>query len=164
MDYQKIVNNILADNGFEQEVPVSVNERLSSTLGRACFTRNRSTGLWRVVRIELSKSLLRTAKEEDVINIIKHECAHVIIQHGATQDYGHSKKFKEVCARLNCPFDEPACAPQIANYDNFKYVLECKSCGHKDGFARKREFFDMIKFCICPSCGVLGSLSIKQNW
>lgn len=164
MDYQKIVNDILSNNGFDFEVPVSINGRLSTTLGRARFSVNPNTGRYRAVDIELSKNLLLTAKDEDIINIIKHECAHIIIQHGATQNYGHNNKFKEVCARLNCSFDEPACAPQIANYDNFKYVMECKNCGHKEGFARKRKFFDVINLCVCSSCRATRSLSIRQNW
>ena len=82
-------------------VPVKINSRLSSTLGRVKYEWvNPYKETVRPTIIEFSKSFLENGSEESIDSVIKHECAHYCVTIQTDKRQGHNKIFKDMCHRL----------------------------------------------------------------
>lgn len=121
VDYKKIANECFVKFGYKSIVPISVNGRLSKTLGRCYY--NSQSGNVKPTRIELSAKIL-SCPDNEAINVIKHECAHAIAMLDDGKAHGHDATFKAVCARLECDYDEPSADTSV----KYRYNLFCPTC------------------------------------
>lgn len=163
---QVLVNETLLKAGVRRIVPVSINNRLTRTLGRACYTVNRYRGEVISVRIEFSGQLLRNASEKNVMDVLLHECAHVIaLIRKPKEDHGHDGYFKMICheigtdndgACMNIDYNKPI--EQI-----YKYIVVCPNCGVIAYYNRKTKHLNDIGNCHCRKCKS-NNLKVRQNW
>lgn len=54
--------------------------------------------------LEFNFRTLRAAKESDIINLVKHEVAHIV----AGRSAGHGKTWKETARKMGCPEEKLA--------------------------------------------------------
>lgn len=119
MKIEAVVDSILSAKNIKVDFPIIVNNRLSSTLARVVYINNK------VDRLEYNKMLVRsTSNEAEVIDIIKHECAHIIAFKRTGQRQGHNEYFKKVCKEIGC---EGAGRARQTNF-RFKYEFICPTC------------------------------------
>ena len=143
-------------------VPVTINKRLTRTLGRVKFMR----GINEPISIEFSNLLLTTGTDADIINTIKHEYVHYFLLVTTGEDHGHDYMFKIKCAEIGCQHDKTQNRLEAgAAYDNsFKYEVHCCNCHKRIGtYSRMCKTLREIDNCCCKLCGS-NDLQIIQNW
>lgn len=146
MKIEAVVDSILSAKNIKVDFPIIVNNRLSSTLARVVYINNK------VDRLEYNKMLVRnTSNEAEVIDIIKHECAHIIAFKRTGQRQGHNEYFKKVCKEIGC---EGAGRARQTNF-RFKYEFICPTC-NRVVYATERKsktFKNVIEgLCRCSKC------------
>ena len=147
-----------ADGLGEIAVPVVINGRLKRTLGRVTFM----SGVCVPTKIEFSKILIETGRDEDIINVIKHEYAHYYLLEATHVDHGHDAVFKRKCAEIGCTHDHTQ--NHVEMTAKYKYEVWCEDCDVCIGaYSRKCKTLDNIKFCTCGRCHG-GNLKVIQNW
>lgn len=137
------------------DTPISINGRLSRTLGRVCYEY-----VYDVLipsKIEFSKQFIENSSDEDIHDVILHEAAHYIATTRTGERHGHDNYFKAICAEIGTNnnrtfFVEREVAAKT------KYTVKC-GCGFEHGYSRRGK---VIEQGICPVCG--GELDINQNW
>lgn len=152
---QKEVNKVLRMGNCSVSCPVSINNRLSRTLGRAVFARR--AGKWISVRIEFSGDLIRRASDKSVMDVLMHECAHVIANYRTGCDEGHGKVFKMVCWEIGTDNDKCSTAvewktPALMAVDHH-YEVHCPKCGIVARFNRDCKTLQNITRFRCGKCG-----------
>lgn len=139
------------------DVPVSVNSRLTTTLGRVkCLGAAPSA-------IEFSKIFLEQATYFEIIQVIRHEAAHYIAIVRSGEFHGHDEYFRAVCAEIGCEYDR-AVAPleSVIKREKkavkriptpFKYEVYCPCCGKVvDKKKRMCKMLKEIEWYECPEC------------
>lgn len=152
--------------GDDFNIPVSLNARLTRTLGRVhseCVN-----GVWRPVRMEFSTVFIKTSTKESIMSVIQHEWAHYYTTKTTKENHGHDETFKAVCARIGCTNDKTRThVDRIYTKESkgtFKYQVFCPTCNkYVSGFSRMCKLLREIDQCICKKCGN-GGLSYIQNW
>lgn len=72
-EIEKYCREFLKDNyNLELSIPVKINPRLSSTLGRFVHY----DGWGSPLHLEFSKKFLTSGKDKDIIDVLRHECIH----------------------------------------------------------------------------------------
>lgn len=145
--------------GFDDiiHIPVSLNSRLTSTLGRVRCINGRP------VSIEFSAKFIKNAKDNDIHEVILHECAHVIANVRDRKEHGHDNYFKQICAELGT--DNDKCfyksEKELTNTEPvYKYKVYCKDCGELiASYKRKGKTIKNLEFYRCSLCG--GKLIVK---
>ena len=89
-----------ADGLGRIDVPIIVNSRLSTTLGRVKYMR--VGGAYMAKSIEFSKALLDSATDNDIINVIKHEYVHYYLVETTNENHKHDALFKRKCMEIGC--------------------------------------------------------------
>ena len=100
--------------GYDFNIPVKINKRLTTTLGRVKWVGNTETIT--PISMEFSYQFLKTSTPECIDEVIKHECAHYLVTIETRQNHGHDKVFKEMCKRIGCTND-------TTNYNNLKRIV-----------------------------------------
>ena len=92
------ITDICENAGFRgvKYLNISINPRLSTTLGRVKYRANPIYPY----AIEFSKNFIENNTDEDIHEVIMHECAHAIVTVRTKEKHGHDKYFKAVCAEL----------------------------------------------------------------
>lgn len=147
MKIEAVVDSILSAKNIKVDFPIVVNNRLSNTLARVVYINNK------VDRLEYNKILARnSSNEEEVIDIIKHECAHIIAFKRTGQRQGHNEYFKKICKEIGC---EGAGRARQTNF-RYKYEFICPTCNTVVyATERKSKTFRKIMegLCMCSKCG-----------
>lgn len=112
--------------GIKLEHPISLNGRLSTTLGRVKSLRNVRTGECRPECIEFSTRFITTGADEDIHSVILHEAAHYIVTVQTKEYHQHDKVFKAMCAKLGTDNDTPETELQLPLMR--KYQVVCPDC------------------------------------
>lgn len=148
----------------EFNLPIAINGRLKTTLGRVCCQKRMSDGYTYATRMEFSKSFLMTATSKSITEVVEHECCHYLVAEITHEDHGHDKVFKDMCARIGCKNDTTVYnnityeAPQ-----QFKYTLVCKDCGAVVGhYHRAGKIIKNIENYSCNHCN--GNIKVIQNY
>ena len=119
MKIETVVDSILSAKNIKVDFPIIVNNRLSRTLARVVYVNNK------VDRLEYNKMLARsTSNEAEVIDIIKHECAHIIAFKRTGERQGHNEYFRKVCKEIGCGNLESA----VQTNFRYKYEFICPTC------------------------------------
>ncbi len=146
------------------DIPVSINGRLTRTLGRVIQHVN--DGFCLSERMEFSRQFLETSTDASIKNVIAHEWAHYYATKITGEHHGHDAYFKKVCAMIGCTADKTEThVDRIVSEEKLsKYVIYCPTCGEAIGFySRMCPTLKHLDQCSCKRCG--GSdLFYKQNW
>lgn len=149
--------------GMDVEIPVSINGRLTRTLGRV-FEEGRN-GSMKPIKVEFSRQLIETATDESIRGVILHEAAHAIVSYTTREDHGHDWMFKEMCRKLGTDNDAPSTKVHRTVEVQDKYDVFCPNCGKIGGFSRKCKTIDRLNAggCSCNTCGATNLYTV-QNW
>ena len=146
MKIETVVDSILSAKNIKVDFPIIVNNRLSRTLARVVYKNNKIDSL------EYNKILVRnSSNESEVIDIIKHECAHIIAFKRTGQRQGHNEYFKKVCKEIGCGNLESA----VQTNFRYKYEFICPTCNMVVyGTERKdKRFKDTLEgYYVCNKC------------
>lgn len=146
-------------------IEVSINGRLTRTLGRCLYKRDIITDDIMPTKIEISKQLLETSTLDDIISIIYHECCHALVTIETGEKHGHDAVFKTMCKKVGTKND--TCATKVKRTIEedkiYKYTVYCENCGFAGGFNRMCSTLKNIKYCECGKCKQ-SKLYYKQNW
>ena len=157
--------NRLSDSvGDTFNIPVSINSRLTRTLGRVM--QYKSNGKCWSDRMEFSKQFLETSTDERVKSVIAHEWAHYYATKSTGEPHGHDAYFKQICAMIGCTNDKMVTSVErtVSEESLSKYVVYCPTCGEPIGsFSRMCATLKHLDECTCKRCGG-GNLYYKQNW
>ena len=160
---RKEVIDVCTKAGFvgSKYLIIELNSRLTSTLGRVKH-RKSYNGAY-PISIEFSKKFIDTSTDNDIHQVILHECAHAIATFRTGENHGHDNFFKEICAELGTDNDKckykretPTAAPV------YRYKVYCSECGELiASYKRKGKIIKNIQFYKCGLCG--GKLIVKEN-
>lgn len=160
---QNEVNKALKKGNCKVSCPVSINNRLTRTLGRAIFTRQ--GGRWTSVRIEFSGSMIKNVTEASIMEVLLHEVAHVVANYRTGWNEGHNNIFKMVCHELGTYND--GCTTTLEYKNNvkptFRFEVLCPNCGIIGKYQRMGKTLKVIDRCRCAKCGN-NNLTLKENW
>lgn len=116
--------------GIEFNSPVSINGRLTRTLGRCFYEKKQEK--WYPTKIEISRQLLKTATDRSIKEVIAHECAHYVVAAITHEDHGHDATFRYYCALIrttNDTYSYENIEYTKSNDEIYKYTLYCSKCG-----------------------------------
>ena len=159
-EVRQMFNTLCIEHNVELNVPIEVNGRLTSTLGRVryLFVNN----IYVPINVEFSKKHLELSSKEEIIDTIKHEFVHYyLIKTDPTVRHGHDKVFKAFCTKIGCI---PK-ATKSGTYEDeqHKYSIYCKGCGkliaHRD---RACKLTKNPNLYITKCCGT--GLEVHQNY
>ena len=153
---------ICAKVGVEFKIPVSINGRLTRTLGRVQYTRN-SNGYVTSVSMEISKQLIDTQTDEVIESVIDHECAHYLVNETTHAAHGHDEVFRMMCARIGCTNDGRTTKEFDPTKVLTKYTVICENCGPIANYHRMSSTLRHLDLCRCKKCGG-HKLKLIQNY
>lgn len=142
--------------GVKLQHPISLNGRLSNTLGRVKYRVGVYDGEARPDCIEFSTKFVTNGADEDIHRVILHEAAHYIVTVQTKRKHGHDKVFKAMCARLGTDND---CAQTDLQLPIMKkYMIMCPTCNKTiGGYDRMCKTIKMIEnhdgSVWCKTCG-----------
>jgi predicted SprT family Zn-dependent metalloprotease len=146
------------------DIPVTINGRLTTTLGRCRAMRVNSEDIL-PCEIQFSKRFLENSSDVDIIGVIQHEWAHYYATKSTKAPHGHDSYFKEICAKIGCQNDQrqfKGIAPD--SEQKFKYEVYCGDCGKLVAtYDRMCPTLKNIRSCRCGLCNGK-ALYYKQNW
>ena len=158
-----------------EKCPVEISSRMTRTKGLFEFEYVRKGSEVVTIRpkkIKIAQYLLDNYHDVDIIETIKHECVHLIVDVYKRESMGHNKTFKQFCQMLGVS-DETyfTATPKTGIIDKPKnlsnrYVGKCQGCGHE--YYRKQlrssTLNNWIKYCYCHKCkGKLHITDTKEN-
>jgi len=106
-------------------IEVSINGRLTKTLGRVMHMRKGSTVV--PYKMEFSKQMLETVAESDINDIIGHEWAHYYITKKTGVNHNHDVEFKALCAEIGSFGTTTINVTRVVEIKH-KYELFCSCC------------------------------------
>ena len=167
-EVKKHVNDAFKKGGYnfnDYNIELSVNNRLSTTLGRC---RSKRVGnRWDPYSIEIAGKLLSAGTDQEVIDVIYHEVAHALVGIETHEKHGHDQVFRNMCARIGTKndgrFTEVESYMKESNNKIFKYDVYCPNCGIIGNYSRMCPTLKNIEFCSCNKCGN-SKLYYKQNF
>ena len=148
--------------GIELKAPVSLNGRLTRTLGRVVAVKYDS-GLVAINGIEFSKKFIENSDDDTIRNVIKHECAHYCVLVTTNEAHGHDAVFKAMCKRLGTNFDTPSCNGHVDAAKMYKYTVKCENCGAESHYSRMTRVLRNLPICCCSRCKS-NKLTLIQNY
>lgn len=155
---------IAESQGIKNRVPITINSRLTRTLGRVmgeyCGDR------YVVTRVEFSKQFLETSTDESIYSVIQHEAAHFIVSFQTWEHHGHDKVFKECCKKIGCTNDKTKTVVErtVEASQLYKYTIFCDTCGKEVcHYSRMNRTLKVLSQCTCRICGT-SNLRMIQNW
>ena len=142
--------------GIKLQHPISLNGRLSNTLGRVRCLVNVNTGEARPDSIEFSTKFINNGADEDIHRVILHEAAHYIVTVQTKRQHKHDNVFKAMCAKLGTDNDGAETDLQLPLMK--KYMIMCPTCNKViGGYDRMCKTFKMIEqndgSVWCKTCG-----------
>lgn len=147
----------------DYNISITINNRLRTTLGR-CKGKY-INGVFTPYALEFSKLLLDTSTDKSVVDVIKHECAHVLVSIETGEYHGHDAVFKQMCKRIGTDNDGRVTKNIERTVDEskiYKYFVICKECGQVCGkYHRKGQ---VVKHPVFYSCKCGGGLNVVQNF
>lgn len=167
---REVIGNI---DGVKQleDCPVEISKRMTRTKGLFEYEYRRRNG--RIVgvkplKIKIAQHLLDNYHDEDIIDVIRHECVHHIVDiYTKGNSKGHDEIFKKYCRKLGVSDETYFNAkPKTEVVERTKklevrYIGKCTKCGHE--FPRKVMKRDTIHTWLYYStCTCGGTLHVKD--
>lgn len=157
---------ICAKAGVSCNVPITINSRLTRTLGRVTNDYIGAIDTWRPTKVEFSKQFIETSSDASIEDVIKHEAAHFIATSRTGKNCGHNSYFKKVCAEIGTTNDGTTTKVEriVDESSLYKYAIYCDTCNKViGGKSRMCRTIKEIKFCTCKACNT-SNLRVIQNW
>ena len=161
----KEFTEIVEKAGCEMNVPVSLNNRLTRTLGRVISERNKYTNVTKNVKVEFSTNLVQTSSDKSIRSVIEHEACHYIATYRSKLPHGHDDYFRAICDEIGCTNNKTTTSVDrlVADEAIYKYTIYCPKCGVIGGYNRMTKTLQNLDLCGCKKCGS-HKLTYKQNW
>ena len=161
-DLTEMCEKICATQGYNFAIPLKINKRLTTTLGRVRYEKRNNHIV--CLDMEFSYNFLSNATFDQIEKVVKHECAHYLVFRETHERHAHDFAFKEMCKRIGCTndkriFDENI--ENINNVDDFKYLVYCDTC--KKLVAKYHRAGKVVKMPHLYKCKCGGNLIVKEN-
>jgi len=111
----------LNEYNIELDIPIVINNRLKSTLGRYKFTKKGNP-----IQIDISGKLLSLANRQVAIGVVKHEAVHFALGKLGKPNRDGDPYFEKELIRLGIPSSRNR--DRAVKFVGEKYVFECKKC------------------------------------
>lgn len=160
---QREFTDICSKAGVQVTSPITVNGRLTRTLGRVCMVRRGETV--ENEKVEFSKQLLETATDDTIWNVIAHEASHYIATARTHKAQGHNAYFRSICAEVGTTNDGTKTHVErtVSAEQVYKYTVICPNCGEIAHYHRMSKNLKNISSCYCKKCNS-NNLSVIHNW
>lgn len=165
MELSQIVKEcqkVAAAGGVEITVPITLNGRLKSCLGRVSYEwANCSKNEVRPTKIEFSRDYANNASDAEVIQIVRHEMTHYILSVKTKHQHGHDELFKALNKELGGDGSRTTNVPEGIMHP--KYTVYCKECGKVIGkYYRAGKVVKHPELFLSRCCQ--GALRVEQNY
>lgn len=163
-DLTQMCESICATAGYDFTIPVKINKRLKTTLGRVTWIKS-NNGQVNSTLMEISYQLLTTATYDSIYAVVAHECAHYLVTKETHENHGHDAIFKAMCARIGCANDGTVyrglnrTAPESEIY---KYFVKCEKCNNIIG--KYHRAGKVVQYPELYKCKCGGSLHVIKNF
>lgn len=144
-DYSiKFIEKNYGDKGLKFDIPLLINSRLVSTMGR--YVHKRQSGRERnsMDKIEMSKKLLNYASDDTLYGTLRHELTHFAL-HRLGFPYKDGEKYFEEELKKN---DAPSTRTDSYNKPIYKIVCKNNNCP----IVAKVKHINNIERYLCPKC------------
>ena len=119
-ELEAVANEFLEENfTLGLYVPLEINNRLTSTLGKVTIEINRHTRKVTPVRLSLSGKMIKYATREHVIDVLKHECIHYALVMLNKPYNDNDSYFIDTCNRLKVG---------LTKTTRLSYLYVCSHC------------------------------------
>jgi predicted SprT family Zn-dependent metalloprotease len=134
-------------------LPIVINKRFTRTLGQVTFEQQASNFV--PIKFEISEALIDNCTDQQVKDVVLHECAHYIAAVVSNQNHGHDAYFKRICHTIGTTNDtattkDTDLTERLTKLD--KYTVYCPRCGAIGGYQRMCSTLRYIKSCYCKKC------------
>lgn len=165
LEITKICQKICAEAGYDFNIPVKINKRLKTTLGRV-FSVTSGCNDNKIYNdsMEFSYQFLLNAETCSIMEVIQHECAHYLVTEETHERHGHDAVFKAMCKRIGCTNDGSIYKNLKTNTPSeklYKYFVICDKCGGTLMYHRAGKIVQHPEHYSC-SCG--GKLHVQKNF
>lgn len=144
-------------------IPVSINGRLTRTLGRVLHRGSVARG-YNPIAMEFSKQFLETSTDASVIEVIGHEWCHYYITKITRENHGHDAEFKALCATIGVNGGTSTKIERTVEVAD-KYDVMCSGCGKKiGGYSKRCKTITAIEKGIATSKCCSKKATLVQNW
>ena len=129
-EVKEMLKSLSLRHGDIFDIEVSINGRLTRTLGRVMLSGTKSN--CKPSSMEFSRQMLETVAREDIESVVQHEWAHYYITKMTGVDHGHDKMFKELCANIGCHGTisiKVERTIEVKSKSKSKYSVYCADCG-----------------------------------
>lgn len=157
--------------------PVEISKRMTRTKGSFEYEYRRRLGKVigvKPLKIKIAQHLLDNYHDEDIIDVIRHECVHHIVDiYTKGKSKGHDEVFKRYCRKLGVSDETYFNAkPKTGGKDTpvkrqeTRYIGKCQKCGHEYHRKQLRQgtLENWIHYCYCHKCqGSLHIIDTKEQ-
>ena len=164
MDYASEVLELENETPDITKIDVKISGRMTKTKGMFTFSTKTVLGeeILTPIEFKFAKHLLENYSDEDILETIKHEVVHFIVNTRYNKNMGHSEVFKTYCRVLGTS-DETYFTASIkeggkeiiTRKKQHRYECVCQECGrvYNRKVMRKDGIEDMLwwSWCACGS-------------
>lgn len=130
---ERYAEKFLKDNyGMKLVVPLKINGRLSTSLGRFVYTKHRCGTKPNVPKaVELNRYLVENNEPTIVLDVLRHELVHyAMFMQGKPHNDGHPV-FENELKRLGVVSQNTISRHSVKSKPKNIRTYECESCGHE---------------------------------
>lgn len=127
--------SIAAKNGYKFDIPVEINKRLKTTLGRTHWEWVNNT--IRPTKLDFNADYINRASDAEVLDTIRHEMAHYLLMlEKPAEDHGHDDAWKIWCFRTGAipravtTWEQVDGTGYTPKRISAKYSIYCSGCGN----------------------------------
>ena len=128
-EIEKYSDNICKEYGFKT-VPISLNNRLQTTLGRTIAVYGEHSA--KTLGIQISGRLANYGTETEIKRVVRHELAHYFATNESQAFHGHDKYWKTWAIKLKVPPTPYTSVSETYKQQcakEYKYQVVCPKCG-----------------------------------
>ena len=131
----KTTQNIANIYNYVVDIPISINSRMTTTLGRVVFKKVGSK--YYPTKIEYSPNILNL-NDEMALDVIKHELAHYMVLIDTKQNHQHDQVWKHYAIALGTSPKATYKLDKSLSKEDYKYEVVCSACGRVMGRYKRR--------------------------
>lgn len=126
----KTTKKIAETFNYVVDIPISINNHLSTTLGRVVFKKVGSK--YYPTKIEYSPNIVNL-EDSMAIDVIKHELAHYMVLVDTKQNHQHDQVWKHYATVLGTSTKATYKLEHSLSKEDYKYEVVCSRCGKTIG-------------------------------
>lgn len=118
------------------QVPIRISSKMTRAWGKCCWKRKGQR--YYIKELVFAKRLMEYGTMEHIINVIRHEYAHLFVTEVHNKNHGHDAIWKRAAMWLGCNAKRCEDFKEIDDLDNgIKYKVTCQGCGVVSRYRRK---------------------------